>query len=172
MSGGHLFLIGFMGAGKSTVARLVAERLGLVAVDLDEMIEQRAGRSVTEIFDRDGEDAFRDLETEALSALSALPPRVVACGGGVVLRPENRALLKRLGTVVHLTVTADVALARIGDVSTRPLLAGPSGTLAATRLLEARERLYRSVADLEVDTVGRSPDAVADAVVETVRGAR
>lgn len=170
MSNGHLFLVGFMGAGKSTVARLVAERLGLPAIDLDEAIEERAGRSVTAIFEQDGEEAFRDLETQALSALADLPPHVVACGGGVVLRPENRALLKRMGTVVHLVVTADVALARIGDVSTRPLLAGPSGALAATRLLEARERLYRSVADLEVDTVGKSVEEVAAAVTDALRG--
>lgn len=165
MSTGHIFLVGFMGAGKSTVAGLVAARLGRPYVDLDEVIAERAGRPVTAIFAEDGEETFRALESQALLGVEHLAPSVIACGGGIVIRPENRAALKRLGTVVYLEVTAGEALARIGDVGTRPLLAGAGGSLAATRLLSARESLYRSVADLTVDTVGLECQQVADTIV-------
>jgi len=102
--------------------------------------------------------------------LTQMEPCVVACGGGVVLRPENRALLRQLGVVVYLVVSMGEALARIGDASTRPLLAGGGGTLAATALLEARETLYRSVADVTVDTAGRDAANVADAIYEALKG--
>lgn len=165
MKRGHLFLVGFMGSGKSTVAGVVAERLGVPCVDLDQLIEAEQGASIAEVFAASGEVAFRALETKALLDLEGSEPSVVACGGGIVLLPENRAALKRMGTVVLLQVSAAEAVARIGDVSTRPLLAGPSGTLAATTLLQAREGLYRSVADIVIDTSGRSPDEVADVLL-------
>lgn len=168
MSGEHIFLVGFMGAGKSTTARLIAESLAMPWIDLDGLIEDRAGSTVSNLFTESGEEGFRALEADALAGLEGLPPTVVACGGGVVSRPENRAALKRMGTVIHLEVTAAEAVARVGDAATRPLLSGASGTLAATALLQAREALYRSVADVEVDTVGRTPEQVAEAVVSAL----
>jgi len=170
MSGAHIFLVGFMGAGKSSVARLVAERAGLPCIDLDRDIEREQGAPITRIFEDRGEQAFRDLESAALLGLGARPPSVVACGGGIVLRPENRAALKRMGRVVYLEVTAAEALARVGDTSTRPLLSGPSGALAATSLLAAREALYLAVADVVVETVGRTPSEVAALVLEALGG--
>ena len=171
MSGaGHIFLVGFMGAGKSTVAEVLGARLSRPVVDLDHMIEAQAGRSVAEVFTQDGENAFRDLESAALESLGALEPSVVACGGGVVLRPENRVALGRMGHVVYLQVSAGEAIARIGDTSTRPLLAGPSGTLAATALLAAREALYRSVAQLTIDTCEHTPEQVAELVADAAAG--
>lgn len=166
MRAGHLFMVGFMGAGKTTVACLVADALRMPCIDLDSEIEARDGRSVATIFEEEGEEGFRSVERTALLSLMDRTPLVVACGGGVVLRPENRAALKEMGTVVHLQVTAAEALARIGDASTRPLLAGPSGTLAATSLLQAREGLYRSVADIEIDTAGRTAEEVAQLVLD------
>jgi shikimate kinase len=166
----QLFLIGFMGAGKSTVGRLVAERIGRPFVDLDEVVETRVGRPVREIFDTEGEETFRLLETAALETLLDAEPSVVACGGGIVLSDSNRALLSRLdGFVVYLKVTAGETLARVGADGTRPLLSGPGGTLAATSLLEARQALYMAVADATVDTVGRSADQVADEVALLAR---
>ena len=143
---------------------------GYPGVDLDDRIVESAGRSIEVIFAQDGEEAFRALESEALVSLTDDSPSVVACGGGIVLRPENRALLKQLGTVVYLEVTAGEALARIGDAETRPLLAGAGGTLAATSLLAAREALYLSVADITVDTVGSEPAHLAHNIAEQIEG--
>ena len=161
----HIFLIGFMGAGKSTVARLVGERLARPVVDLDERIEASAGESIHDIFEHRGEAGFRQLETERLKSLAEEPASVVACGGGIVVVPENRALLKSEGVVVYLRVSAGETLARVGADSARPLLSGPSGVLAATSLLEARESLYSALADVSLDTVGRTPEEVACEVV-------
>lgn len=168
----HVFLIGFMGAGKSTVGQILAERLGLPFVDLDARITESAGRSVVEIFDVEGEQGFRGRESEGLAALAQAPSSVVACGGGVVLADENRRLLKTMGRVIYLKVSAGEALARIGDTTGRPLLEhGDAGAMAPT-LLAAREMLYRMVADVIVDTSGLSAEAVADQVFDALDAAR
>lgn len=163
----HVYLVGFMGAGKSTVGRLIAGSLDVPFVDLDEWIEARAGRPVAELFSSEGEAGFRAREHDELVRMESEPPSVVACGGGVILRDENRAFLKRTGTVVYIKVTAAEALARIGDSNTRPLLAGEGGTMATT-LLQARETLYRAVADIAVDTVGKTPDRVAEEILSAL----
>lgn len=165
----HVFLTGFMGSGKSTVGRLVAERLGRPFVDLDARIEQRTGMRISQLFQSAGEEGFREAEHEALAAAVQGPASVIACGGGVVLRDENRRLLKRLGTVVYLSVTAEEALARIGDAADRPLLAGDARGIAP-RILEARLSLYRATADVTVDTTGRTVEHVADEVVRQLSG--
>lgn len=166
----HVLLIGFMGAGKSTVATLVAQRLGRPCIDLDRSVEAAAGRTIAQLFAEEGETAFRQLEREALVSLADEPSSVVACGGGVVTRAANLATLKALGQVVYLRVTAEEMLARVGEDPSRPLLAGGGGVLAATALLDARESLYSAVADVVVDTVRSSPQAVADKVVDLIRG--
>ena len=160
----HVFLVGFMGSGKSTVGRIVAERLDLPFVDLDGAIERRAGMSVSDIFATHGEPGFRDLEHDELALLGDAARSVVACGGGVVIEDRDRILLRRLGTVVYLRVTADEALARIGSTDGRPLLTGADPVALGRTLLASRERLYEAVADIMVDTSGLSPDRVADAV--------
>jgi shikimate kinase len=147
------------------VAKLLAQRLGLQHVDLDRLIEERAGMAVADLFTRDGEAAFRQLESETLRSLVDSEPMVVACGGGVVLDSANRAVLKQSGTVVYLEVTAAEAVARVGDSASRPLLAGPAGAMAATSLLAAREALYHATADIVVETVGRSPSHVTETIV-------
>lgn len=162
----HIYLIGFMGAGKSTVGRRVAARTGRRFADLDDLIERRADATVAEIFAREGESGFRELESEVLRSIAEEPPMVVACGGGVVISDENRVVLKRSGVVIYLKVDAAEALARISDKTTRPLLAGGGGTTAATSLLAAREALYAAVSDVTVDTAGRSIEQVVDAVLQ------
>jgi len=162
-----VFLVGFMGAGKSTVGRLAAAQLGMGFVDLDARIVEREGMPVADIFGIRGEDGFRDLESSELERVCAESPAVVACGGGIVVRDANRRVLKTCGTVVYLQVTAGEALARVGDVSSRPLLAH-GGPAAAQTLLAARESLYQAVADITVDTVGRFPEDIAADVVDAL----
>ncbi len=166
----HVMLIGFMGAGKSRVGAALAEKLGMSFVDLDRLIEEREGRTVPALFDEGGEAAFRDAERTALRSLESHEPAVVACGGGVIVRDENRALLRSLGRVVYLSVSAEEALARIGDTSGRPLLAGDAARLAP-QILGARLALYRAAADFIVDTSGRGPTEVLDEVLALLRAA-
>jgi shikimate kinase len=168
----HVLLIGFMGAGKSTVGRLLAERLGIPFIDLDGEIERAAGGvSVSEIFSTSGEAAFREFERVALRSVADRAPAVVACGGGVVLDDDNRRMLRALGSVVYLEVDADEALARIGTTAGRPLLEQGNAAETARALLSARETLYRSTADIVIDTSGLEPEAVAEQAFERLAGA-
>lgn len=163
---GHLVLVGMMGAGKSTVGRIVAERLGRRLVDSDEVIEARTGRTVRDIFATDGEDAFRSFETEALlGALADPEPAVIAAAGGVVLREENRrALVESEARVVWLLADPDLLLDRVRSGMHRPLLDDdPERTLR--RMWAEREPLYREVADAIVSVDGRSANEVAEAVL-------
>lgn len=165
----HLFLTGFMGAGKSTVGRLVAERLDRAFIDLDVLIEGREGMSVSSLFAERGEEGFRAAEHAALESLAGLPAAVVATGGGIVLRGDNRASLRRMGAVVYLSVSPESALARLGDAADRPLLVG-KGVAAAREVLGARLSLYTATADRIVDTEGKDADAVAGEVAAIVAG--
>ncbi|HEV2310876.1 MAG TPA: shikimate kinase [Acidimicrobiia bacterium] len=162
----HLVLVGLMGAGKTTVGARCATRLERPFVDTDDLVEVLAGRTVSELFGA-GEGAFREFERRAVADVSASPnPLVIACGGGAVLDAENRAALRARGFVVWLRADPSVLAERVRDDGVdRPLLAeGPLPTLV--RLAETRDAAYRAVADTEVSTDRRTPDAVVDAVVE------
>jgi shikimate kinase len=158
----HVALVGLSGVGKSTVAPLLATRRGCVAVDLDRAVELRTGRTVAEVFAADGEEAFRDLESAELARALVGPPSVVATGGGVVLRPSNRALLAEHAVVAWLRAEASELAVRVTrSAQARPLLADdPASTLR--RLAAEREALYEQVADIVVDVSGLGPSDVAD----------
>lgn len=162
-----LFLVGYRGTGKTTVARLLAERLGWEWADADAVLEARRGRSIRQIFAEEGEAAFRDKEAVVLQELCGRRACVVATGGGVVLRAENRARLRAAGLVVWLTTDAPTIWARLRQDATTaerrpPLTVGGLGEVE--ELLRARLSLYEEVADLAVATVGRSPAEVAEAI--------
>lgn len=162
----HLVLVGLMGVGKSTVARVVADRLGRRVFDSDAVIEARTGRTVREIFATDGEPAFRALETEALiEALHEPEPIVIAGAGGVVLSATNRTALKESGArVVWLCADPATLVERVKSGGHRPLLdADPAGTLQ--RMFDEREALYREVADAIVLVDNRSISDVVEAVL-------
>jgi shikimate kinase len=161
----RLLLVGMMGAGKTTVGRLLANRLGWGYLDSDAQVTRTTGRSVPEIFSEDGEIAFRAEETRALTtAVSGADPMVVSVAGGAVLSEANRALLARSGIVVWLRARPETLSQRVGDGAGRPLLGDdPGGALAA--LYEVRRPLYDSVAAVTVDVDDLSPEAVVDRVL-------
>jgi len=162
----HLVLVGLMGTGKSTVGRVLAQRLHRRLVDTDSAIEARTGRTVRQIFTADGEAAFRALETEVLvEALESSPPVVIAAAGGVVLAPANREALKKApAKVVWLSADPSLLVGRVKTAGHRPLLdADPAGALSD--MSAARQPLYREVADVMVSVDGRTPAEVADAVL-------
>jgi len=160
-----VYLVGMPGAGKSVVGRELAGRLGVPFLDLDAEIEREAGATVSDIFDREGEPAFRAREAGALVEASAHDPAVIACGGGVVLEPANRITLRNTGVAVFLDVPIDQLRERVRPAAERPLI-HEEGDLE--RLLAAREPLYREFAAHVVDGSG-SPGEVADAIVEELR---
>jgi shikimate kinase len=162
-------LVGLMGVGKSTVGARLSEVLGWPLVDSDEQVEAATGRTVREIFESDGEPAFRALEARALAdALDAPGPSVIAAAGGVVLAEENRRRLKAPQVrVVWLRAAASTVTARAAEGVHRPLLADdPAGVLA--RMAVEREPLYREVADHVVDVDGHSVEEVTSAVLEVI----
>lgn len=162
----HLVLVGMMGVGKTTVARVVADRLGRRVFDSDAIIESRHGRTVREIFTDDGEEAFRALESEVLlEALASPEPVVIAGAGGVVLSATNRDALKSSGArVVWLCADPATLVERVKSGGHRPLLDGdPAGTLQ--RMFHDREALYREVADAIVLVDNRSIGDVVEAVL-------
>jgi len=158
-----------MGAGKSSVGRLLEKRTGLGRIDIDELVVQRAGIPIAKIFASRGEEAFRDLETAALNEVRPDAPAIVVCGGGIVLRNGNVARLKQIGTVVWLEAPVDVLLERASRRGNRPLLQteNPRGTIL--ELLTARQPLYEKAADLRVDTSGRSHGEVVEAILREVQ---
>jgi shikimate kinase len=162
----HLVLVGMMGVGKSTVGRLVAAELDRPLFDSDEMIEQRTGRTVREIWSTDGEETFRMLETDTLlEALAEPEASVIAAAGGVVLSDRNREALSSADAhVVWLLADVDVLLERVRHGMHRPLLDDdPEGTLR--RMYVERAPLYQEVADAVVSVDHRSPGDVAKAVL-------
>jgi len=164
--GRHIVLVGMMGAGKSSVGRALAVKLERPLLDSDEMIEARTGRTVREIWQADGEPAYRLLETDVLvEALDAPTPSVIAAAGGIVLSEANRRALRESDSyVVWLLADVDVLLRRVQSGAHRPLLDDdPEGTLR--RMFVEREPLYREVADAIVSVDNRSVNEVAHAVV-------
>jgi shikimate kinase len=159
-------LVGLMGSGKSTVGRLLAARLHRPFFDSDEMVEARTGRTVREIFETDGEAAYRPLETDALlAALDSPEPAVIAAAGGVVLSPVNRAALRqRAGEVVWLRASPALLVQRALRQDHRPLLERDPATTMA-QMAADRAALYTEVADEIVDIDDLSPAQVADRVV-------
>ena len=153
-------LVGFMGAGKTTVGHIMAERLGQPFVDSDVLIEQRLGRAIRDIFTTEGEAYFRQLEHVTVTDLVRGPEAVIAVGGGAVEDPRSRAVLRRT-QVVYLRVSYDEAMARVRSDEFRPMLHRPG----LDEMYRRRRLVYEDLSVVTVDTDGRRPDAVAGEVV-------
>lgn len=168
----HIALIGFPGAGKSTVARELAPRLGRPCIDTDANIESACGRPIPRIFAENGEAFFRARESEELvAALASEPAAVIACGGGIVTVPDNVALLRERALVVYLRVATEFALARIDELQSRPLLAQAGGSEVVTALMASRIALYEALADVSVNTNYRNVAEVCDTCIDRIRKA-
>lgn len=167
-----LALVGLMGAGKSAVARVLGERLGVTVADLDALLEAEEGRPIAELFEREGEAYFRRREGELFEKALVAGARVLACGGGLVLDPARRVTLCARCRVAWLEVTPAEAARRVGVDGGRPLLAGGPAAKRLAALLAERAPLYAEVATVRVTTDGRTPQEVAEAVLAALESAR
>jgi shikimate kinase len=163
-------LIGFMGTGKTVVGRLLAERLGKEFLELDALIEQKAGKTIPEIFQQEGEVAFRELEIEAAKEASQKKNVVIACGGGVVLNKINIDRLKKDCLIVYLTASPRVILERTAsDENERPLLKSDNRALVVKELLRFRKPFYERAADITIDTSKLNIDSVVEQIIAKVK---
>jgi shikimate kinase len=162
-----IYLVGFMGSGKSTVGRLLADRLGWDFADLDEDIEAEQKQTIPEIFDERGEEAFREIETEAIRRRVRMVrgghPMVIALGGGAFARDENYELLEDHGVTVWLDCLLEDARGRVERCTNRPLARDPE---KFAQLYEERKRSYAR-ADFRIETTSRDPEAVVDAICDS-----
>ena len=164
-----IYLVGPMGAGKSTIGKLLADSLNMEFYDVDREIEERAGVDIPWIFDMEGEEGFREREAQMLSDLSDSPGAVVSTGGGAVLRDDNRALMMTRGTVVYLRPSVDEQIRRTAKDRKRPLLQQGNPEETLRRLMAEREPLYLQLADYSITTDQRSPRTVVQELVEKIR---
>ncbi len=167
----NIVLIGFMGSGKSTVGRELQLRLGYPLVDMDQVIEQRAGKPITAIFEDEGEAAFRAMETALLRELAdpAAPRRIISTGGGVVGSEENRTLLGSMGYVVWLDAPLKAIMERTSKSRQRPLLHTEDPAAKIRELMAVREPLYQETAHLKLDTAGLDSGELATGILECAR---
>lgn len=166
----NIVLIGFMGCGKTTIGRVLARMLNSPFVDVDHLIEEKAGMPISRIFAERGEEFFRLIEGAVLQELAAPgPPRVISTGGGIVTRKRSRTLLKQIGYVVWLQAPASVIFERTRRNRDRPLLNTDDPEARIQALLEQRQPLYQAAADLEIDTAGLDPEETACGILESAR---
>lgn len=162
----NLILVGPMGAGKSTIGRLLAKELRVPFKDSDKEIEQRTGADIPWIFDVEGEQGFREREQAMIAELCALDGVVIATGGGAVLREANRVSLRSGGQVVYLFTSIEQQLGRTSRDRNRPLLQTPDPERVLVELMSIRDPLYREVADLIIETDERPPRMVVQEILE------
>ncbi len=159
----NIVLVGFMGTGKTTVGLLLAKQTGMPLVDMDTLIEERAGKPITEIFAQDGEPHFRELERDIARALAAQEGQIISTGGGIVLNPDNLTDYEKKGLVVCLQAAPETILERVKNDSTRPLLAGDKPE-KIIQLLETRKSLYEAIPH-QIDTNGADPKSIAAKII-------
>lgn len=160
----NIVLVGFMASGKTTVGGRLAKDLHLEFVDTDDIIEEEAGKSIKEIFSDEGEEAFRCLEKKVVKEVTEKEDQVIACGGGVVLYPQNVEALKKTGVVLYLKVSPNDVRKRVGKDTARPLLNVANKKKQVESLLCRREKAYLEAADFIIDTSSLEADEVVEAV--------
>ncbi len=161
----NIVLIGFMGAGKSTVARCLKEQLGMEIVEMDQEIERQQSLSIPEIFEQYGEAYFRNLETKLLIEMQKKNGVILSCGGGVVMREENVREMKKNGYVVLLTAAPQTIYERVKENDDRPLLKGRKNVEYIAQLMETRREKYEAAADLVLQTDGKSVPQICEELI-------
>lgn len=165
----NIYLIGFMGAGKSTIAKELVKKTDAKRIEMDQMIVEQQGMAISDIFDKYGEEHFRDLETELLRSFSGKTNMVVSCGGGSVLRDENARLMKENGCIILLKATPETIYERVKNSTERPILNGNMNVEFIRELMEKRRERYESVADITVCVDGKEKAEVCQEILEAVK---
>ncbi len=164
----NIFLIGFMGCGKSTIAKALQDKLGMDIMEMDTEIVKRQGMSIAEIFEKHGETYFRDVESNLLKELKSEDHVIVSCGGGVVIRSENSDYMKKSGKVVLLTATPETVYERVKDSKDRPILNQDMSVAHIANLMEKRRLMYQNAAEVTIQTDGKTAEAIADEIIEKI----
>ena len=158
----NIYLIGMMGSGKSTVGKTLSEKMHKPFIDLDSEIEKGTGKNISEIFDIDGEEQFRKMETKQLKQYSE---SIVACGGGIVLNDENREFINENGFTILLTASMEELSHRLSDSGNRPLLADDNTEEALTKLWLERQLHYLNTAEFTIETDGKNPKQLTEEIL-------
>ena len=158
----NIYLIGMMGSGKSTVGKTLSEKMHKPFIDLDSEIEKGTGKNISEIFDIDGEEQFRKMETKQLKQYSQ---SIVACGGGIVLKDENREFINENGFTILLTASMEELSHRLSDSGNRPLLSDDNTEEALTKLWLERQLHYLNTADFTIETDGKNPEQLTEEIL-------
>ena len=166
----NIVLIGFMGAGKSTVSEYLSRKYNMDTVEMDQIIAEREKMSISDIFSVHGEEYFRDLETKLLIEMQAKTNTVISCGGGVPMRERNVKEMKKNGCVVLLTATPETILERVKDNHDRPLLEGNKTVSYISELMEKRREKYEAAADVIIETDGKSTQEICEELVQKMTG--
>lgn len=164
----NIYLIGFMGCGKSTIAKIMKEDYHLDLIEMDEEIEKRAQKTIVQIFAQDGEEVFRQQETSLLEEISEREHCVVSCGGGTILRKRNRELMKESGAVIWLTASAETILKRIRNSNDRPLLNNRKTLEDIEKMMNERRIWYQEAAQIHVDTEQKSKKEIAKEIMKRI----
>ncbi|HUF63249.1 MAG TPA: shikimate kinase [Verrucomicrobiales bacterium] len=165
----NVLLVGMMGCGKSSVAKKVAAGLGFRVLDSDELVVKESGMSIPEIFAKEGEEGFRERESAVLAGIAGVDLHVISTGGGIVLRPENRARIGALGFVIWLAADVESLARRLRRSRNRPLINVEDRVEGLRALLDLREELYREVADLIVDTSNLTLEETVHGIIESTQ---
>jgi len=164
----NIYLIGYMGTGKSTVAVHMVKQYGMEVLEMDQMIVEREGMSISDVFANHGEDYFRDVETKLLIEIQTQENKVVSCGGGVVLREQNVEVMKKGGYIVLLSAKPETILERVKDDNSRPLLQGNKTVEFISEMMEKRRSKYESAADIVVQTDGKQVADICNEILKKI----
>ena len=162
----HIFMIGFMGVGKTSTSCALSRQLEVKEIDTDAMIVEQAGVTISEIFAEKGEEAFRQMETALLDEIAEMEPCIVSCGGGMVMRTENVEKMKKQGKIVLLSATPETIYSHVKDSTSRPLLNGNMNVEYIAGLMKQREPAYEQAADYKIVTDGLNPRRVAEKITQ------